>query len=423
MPAPTLVRKSHAPRVDPEFQSLIAPLTQEERRQLEANLAAEGCRDALVVWNGVVLDGHNRLEICTRLGIRYKASVIDLPSREAAKLWIEENQMGRRNLTPDQRAAIAYRILRRRVAISKTERARKGGRAGGSGRAKLSLVAGVSTEQKRPRLRELAAQEHGVSPKSIRAVSELVRHDPAIVEQIVNGELTLKGARERLRYESREARMRTALLTHARGNGIHTGDISKLYRLIPDNSVELFLTDPPWDKADTIPLFGRLAELAKAKLKPNGFCIVYCGSLFIPQVLSMMTEHLEYYWLCAIKLNGAHPRVWTKNIAQGFRPLLMFAKRPVAKKPTHQWFIDLIDGSGGDKDHHKWGQATDELEYLIDRLTQPGQLVVDPFCGGGAVPVACQNMKRKFIATEIDPGVAAAARARIATLRKGTRKG
>ena len=86
-----VLSRRQAPRIDREFQALIAPLKPEERRQLEANIVAEGCcRDALVVWNGILLDGHNRLEICTRLHIPYRTSNIELPNREAAKLWIEE---------------------------------------------------------------------------------------------------------------------------------------------------------------------------------------------------------------------------------------------------------------------------------------------------------------------------------------------
>jgi hypothetical protein len=115
------------PKVDPEFASLIAPLTSEEHSQLEANLIAEGCRDALVVWHGLLLDGHNRLEICNRHGIAYDTAEIELPDRESAKLWIEQNQIGRRNLTTDQRAALAYRIMQRRTAISKKQRAAKAG--------------------------------------------------------------------------------------------------------------------------------------------------------------------------------------------------------------------------------------------------------------------------------------------------------
>lgn len=85
--------------IDPEFHALIPPLTEAEREQLEANLVADGCRDPLVTWQGILLDGHNRHEICERNGIDYAACSIELPDRDAAKLWIIDNQFGRRNLT------------------------------------------------------------------------------------------------------------------------------------------------------------------------------------------------------------------------------------------------------------------------------------------------------------------------------------
>lgn len=93
--------------IDSEFKSLIPPLSQEERSQLETNLLNEGCRDQLVVWQGhnILLDGHNRYEICTRLGIEFRTVEIDLPDSEAAHDWLIDNQLGRRNLTPE---AVSY---------------------------------------------------------------------------------------------------------------------------------------------------------------------------------------------------------------------------------------------------------------------------------------------------------------------------
>lgn len=85
--------------IDDEFKALIPPLSEEERQQLEANIAEHGCRDPLVTWRGVLLDGHNRYEICTRLGVSFDTVEIDLPDREAVKIWIIDNQRGRRNLT------------------------------------------------------------------------------------------------------------------------------------------------------------------------------------------------------------------------------------------------------------------------------------------------------------------------------------
>src|ERR1039457_5944130 len=77
------------PKVDEEFAGLIAPLSSEEYQQLEANLIAHGCRDALVVWRGLLLDGHNRLELSNHHGIPYDTAAIELPDRESAKLWLE----------------------------------------------------------------------------------------------------------------------------------------------------------------------------------------------------------------------------------------------------------------------------------------------------------------------------------------------
>jgi hypothetical protein len=91
------------PEIDPEFQSLIPPLASEELSQLEENLVEHGCRDPLVVWEetGFVVDGHNRLAICTRLNIPYQTVDISFSSRDSATRWIINNQLGRRNLSPD----------------------------------------------------------------------------------------------------------------------------------------------------------------------------------------------------------------------------------------------------------------------------------------------------------------------------------
>ena len=90
------------PVVDEEFQSCIFPITDIEYQQLEKNILAEGIRDVLVTWNGILLDGHNRLSIAEKHGLTYQTKEISLADRGAAKEWIVLNQLGRRNLTPQQ---------------------------------------------------------------------------------------------------------------------------------------------------------------------------------------------------------------------------------------------------------------------------------------------------------------------------------
>jgi hypothetical protein len=92
-----------AMRIDPEFKALIPQLTEDEFKYLEESILAEGCRDALVVWGDVLIDGHHRYEICTKHSIEYKTVQKEFETREEAKKWIIINQIGRRNVTPEQR--------------------------------------------------------------------------------------------------------------------------------------------------------------------------------------------------------------------------------------------------------------------------------------------------------------------------------
>lgn len=97
-------------KIDPEFQNLIPPLSDEEFRQLEENIRAEGCRDSLVTWNGVIVDGHNRYKICLENGISFKKEEKEFSDREEAIEWIIRNQFGRRNLSPTQRSELALKL-------------------------------------------------------------------------------------------------------------------------------------------------------------------------------------------------------------------------------------------------------------------------------------------------------------------------
>ena len=97
-------------KIDKEFQALIPPLSDEEYRQLEENVIADGCRDSLVTWQGTLIDGHNRIKICTEFGIPYNTIEKEFNSREDVIQWIILNQFGRRNLSAGNRSILALRL-------------------------------------------------------------------------------------------------------------------------------------------------------------------------------------------------------------------------------------------------------------------------------------------------------------------------
>ena len=95
-------------RIDNEFRDLIPPLSEDEYSQLENNiLSSNECRDALITWRDILIDGHNRYQICHNHGIEFNTKEMQLDSREAVIMWIIDNQLGRRNLTDFNRIELA----------------------------------------------------------------------------------------------------------------------------------------------------------------------------------------------------------------------------------------------------------------------------------------------------------------------------
>ncbi len=170
--------------VDPELRELVPPLTDDERQALEANILRDGCRDPLVLWRGkdILLDGHHRYEICQRHGIEYAVTDVDLVDREAAADWIDANQLGRRNLTPDQAALLRGRRYNR------LKKARGGDRRSKGQNAPLNVA-------------ERLASQHGVDPSTIKrdgrfaeAVEKTRSLDPDIEHKVVSGKGPPKAA-------------------------------------------------------------------------------------------------------------------------------------------------------------------------------------------------------------------------------------
>jgi hypothetical protein len=93
-----------------ELRSFVDPLTPNEYAALERSLLAEGCRDALVLWGDVLIDGHNRYEICEKHGIEFRTvQNTRFDSLEDVMLWMIDNHLARRSVSDYQRGMLALR--------------------------------------------------------------------------------------------------------------------------------------------------------------------------------------------------------------------------------------------------------------------------------------------------------------------------
>lgn len=167
------------------FADLIPPLSIEERGELENSIMDEGCRDAICVWNGVIVDGHNRYEICKRRKRAFRVKEMSFENDEAAVAWIIRNQFGRRNLTAMQRAELALKL---KEAVAAEAKKRQGARNDLKKNIPPKLAGSSET---RDELAKMANVSHGTLAKVEKIVAEA---KPEVVEAARKGEMSINKA-------------------------------------------------------------------------------------------------------------------------------------------------------------------------------------------------------------------------------------
>lgn len=151
-------------QIDEEFKTLIPPLAEEEYKQLEENLKKEGCRDSLVTWNGIIVDGHNRYEICSENNIQFNVKEANFKDRQEAIEWIIKNQFGRRNLSNFQRSELALR-LKPIIQAKAKERQKEAGENFGKGAKVVQISAPAIKNKSRDELAKIAGVSHDTIEK------------------------------------------------------------------------------------------------------------------------------------------------------------------------------------------------------------------------------------------------------------------
>ena len=225
-------------RINPELRALIPPLTEEEKRLLEEIVVSEGCHDPLVVWGDVLIDGHNRYDICTRRDVPFRVVQREFADKHEAKDWIIRNQLGRRNLTPEQRAYL--------IGKQYEERKQQGERT--------DLTYGHSDQKSTTA--EVVAKENRVGAQTVRRAAEFARAVDTIAANV--------GEKVREKILSREAPLTAK-------------DVQKVARLEPEKQkaiIEKVLSGEAKSVVDARRLVKK--EMVKEVAPPSGkYRVIY----------------------------------------------------------------------------------------------------------------------------------------------------
>lgn len=432
--------------IDEEFKALIPPLSSEERMQLEANVIADGCRDPLVVWavkpirceecyeedetegdlefgihspgdpylkdyeswkcsvcgdsseyDAILIDGHNRYEICNRNKIGFECIPMLFDSREDAKIWIIKNQFGRRNLQPYTRTDLALLLEPLIAQKAKTNQVLSGGPV------PQKSAEPVETRQEVAKAANVS-HDTVAKVKIINKAKEAGKVSPETIAKLHSGEVSInrvaRDIKEAITAERRQDQRKEAVakVEPQFFDNVHIGDFRTLSGKVADGSISLIFTDPPYDRK-AIELFDGLGEFAASKLAEGGSLIAYVGHIQIPDALSILSKHLRYWWVCCCLHSGPDSLMKEYGIRVGWKAMLWFVKGTRGDK---QRIVQDVVSGGREKSHHDWQQSQSEAEYWIENLCEEDGIVCDPFLGGGTTAAAAIAKKRKWVGFEID---------------------
>ena len=214
-------------KINNELRDLIPPLTPEEFSNLEKSIKEDGCRDSIILWGDTIIDGHNRFDICSKNNISFNTIKKEFEDIEAVKLWMIDNQKGRRNLTDGWKFELAQKkkeilLLKGKENISSNK----------GGTTTLSIV-----DKEAHNTRNELSKELGWATGKV-AVADVVwkKASPEVKEEIKKGNKTFNEVYTDLKREDRLEKIK-----------LQREELQKEVLEQPVGNYDVIVIDPPWN--------------------------------------------------------------------------------------------------------------------------------------------------------------------------------
>lgn len=383
---------------------LVQMQTKAQLEDLAEDIKAQGLIYPITLLpDGTLLDGRNRLEACKRAGVRPRFVVYT--GTDPIGYTVSIN-VRRRHMTDGQLAFYALDVEKQYAAEAKVLQ---------GARSDLNIVAPGRQCEEPKKSADKAAKAVGTSGRSVsraKALQKLADTDDdvvPIVDAVKAGTLPLKTAEaqaKRITKQKEEQTARVIVMAEVPSDAtgehwrMYVGDFRDRLAELPDGSVDLIVTDPPYPE-EFQHLWSDLAKHASRVLAPQGILVALTGKIQLPQVMTRLGEHLQYGWMYSQPLPGSHSRIMARHTLQAWKPWLAYSN---GAWPSGRidWHPDVLDPSARAKDTYRWQQDPEPARMLIDSLCPPGGTVLDPFTGTGSYGFLAIEMGRKFVGVEAD---------------------
>lgn len=376
--------------------------------------------------HGNILDGHHRERIAKQLGVQPRYDRIVVEDEAQAQEIARTLNSDRRQLTEDQRREVvralreqghSVRAIAGALGVGKSTVDRDVDELSQAGQLdqpdRVRSLDGKSRPATRPAI--IAAKNEKEDERAQQALT--------IASPAPGRALDVKRIERIARETAAELRRAEPIepATLVGSMDIRHGDFREVLEDIEPGSVDAIITDPPyprqfWDPYEGESVYEGLARLAARVLRPNGVMAVMTGTRLemLDNVDLQMGRHMRRRHRAVYLTPGQRWRDQNERVATGYKPILIFS-HPDADDV--RWINDDVFTSSGtneqDTRFHHWGQSESGFASLVERLTEPGQLVLDPFLGGGTTAVVCRDLGRRFVGCDIDAAHVTTSRERV----------
>jgi|694.fasta_scaffold04679_12 DNA modification methylase len=421
-------------KIKDEFKKLIPPLTPDEYKQLETNCIQEGIRDAIITWNGYIIDGHNRYKIAQDWCLVFKLEPKEFKSEQDVKVWMILNQFGRRNIGNYTRAKLALEL----EDIFK-EKAKEN----------LKLAAektntGFQISEKALNLFNEEKPVKNIEIEKVNSVKEVAKvanlsHDtiakvkkieekaaPEIKEKLSTGELSINQAYQDIKKEEKKVKFEESKQIFEKEIKVENinqiiihGDSIEILKNYNGPKFDLLLSDPPYgmnfksgwsdknkianDKIeDTIELFESVLIESVKHLKEDAHFYLFGSIDYVGHLRPIIEKYLtlKNILIWDRKIIGMGD---LKSYGKSF-DVIYFGINKKWKDLNGTRDKDLLSFNRCDPNKmiHPTEKPIDLLEYLIKKSTNEGDLILEPFAGGGSTLLASKNTNRLCTGIEIE---------------------
>jgi len=402
-------------KINEDFKKLIPPLTQEEYKQLEDNILKEGIREKIITWDGYIIDGHNRFEIAQKWGLDCQSESMHFKDEDDVKIWMINNQFGRRNLIPYQRSVLALEL----EGLFR-EKAKEN-------QGKRNDICQKSDKSESIDTKKEIANIANVSHDTIAKVKKIQEKAPEEVkEKLSSGEVSInqayqeiKKAEKKANFEQKKAEFEKPIEVINTKQIIIHGDSIEVLPTLEKATYDLLLSDPPYgmdfksgwnnkekianDKIeDTTILFENVLKESVPLLKDDAHFYLFGNINFIGEIKPIIEKYL----------NLKNILIWDRKVIGmgdlksygNSYDIIYFGYNKVWKDLNGTRDRDLLSYSRIDpaKNIHPTEKPLDILEYLIKKSSNESDKVLEPFAGGGSTLLACKNLNRRATGIEIE---------------------